>query len=106
MALLQVIKRHERLMLGGLAALVLALLSLDARAAKDVTESCEADADCDSGHCVTVKDGSKKIPQHATLYPPNPTTKANLKTLIHANSITKEEACAGADAAKAPAACK
>jgi Novel toxin 16 len=60
MALLHGIKRHERSMVSGLATLVLALLSANALAAKDVNESCEADADCDSGHCVTVKDGGKK----------------------------------------------
>jgi D-xylose transport system substrate-binding protein len=52
------------------------------------------------------KDGSKKIPQKAILLAPIPITKANLQTVIDAKWISKEEACAGVDAAKAPPACK
>jgi len=52
------------------------------------------------------KDGSKKIPQQAILLAPMPITKANLKAVIDAKWITKEELCAGVDKAKAPAACK
>ena len=37
---------------------------------------------------------------------PVPITKENLKTVIDAKWITKDELCAGVDAAKAPAGCK
>lgn len=52
------------------------------------------------------KDGSKKIPQQAILLAPVPITQANLKTVIDAKWISKEEVCAGVSAAKAPPACK
>ena len=52
------------------------------------------------------KDGSKKIPQQAILLAPVPITKANLKVVVDAKWITKDELCAGVDKAKAPAACK
>ena len=52
------------------------------------------------------KDGSKHIPQQAILLAPMPITQANLKVVIDAKWITKEEVCAGVDAAKAPPACK
>jgi D-xylose transport system substrate-binding protein len=57
-------------------------------------------------HMTIFKDGSKHIPQEAILLAPMPITKANLKAVIDAKWITKEEVCAGVDAAKAPPACK
>jgi D-xylose transport system substrate-binding protein len=57
-------------------------------------------------HTTIFKDGSKHIPQQAILLAPIPITKANLKTVIDAKWISKEELCAGVDAAKAPPACK
>jgi D-xylose transport system substrate-binding protein len=57
-------------------------------------------------HTTVFKDGSKKIPQQAVLLAPMPITKANLKAVIDAKWITKDEVCAGVDKAKAPAACK
>jgi D-xylose transport system substrate-binding protein len=57
-------------------------------------------------HATIFKDGSKHIPQQAILLAPMPITKANLKAVIDAKWISKEEVCAGVDAAKAPPACK
>ena len=57
-------------------------------------------------HTTIFKDGSKHIPQQAILLAPIPITKANLKSVIDAKWISKEEVCAGVDAAKAPPACK
>jgi D-xylose transport system substrate-binding protein len=57
-------------------------------------------------HTEIFKDGSKHIPQQAILLTPIPITKANLKAVIDAKWISKDELCAGVDAAKAPAACK
>lgn len=55
---------------------------------------------------VIFKDGSKHIPQHAILLAPVPITKHNLKIVVDAKWITKEELCSGVNPAKAPTACK
>jgi D-xylose transport system substrate-binding protein len=57
-------------------------------------------------HMVIFKDGSKHIPQEAVLLAPVPITKDNLQVVIDAHWITKAEACAGVNPAKAPPACK
>ena len=53
----------------------------------------------------TFADGSKKVKMSAILIPPVAITRDNLNLVIDAGWITKEKACAGADAAKVPA-CK
>jgi D-xylose transport system substrate-binding protein len=53
----------------------------------------------------TFKDGAKKVEMSAILIPPVAITQENLNLVIDAGWITKEKACAGADAAKV-AACK
>ncbi len=50
--------------------------------------------------------GTKKINMSSMFLKPIPITKANLDYVIKAAWLTKEQACAGVDAAKAPAACK
>lgn len=50
--------------------------------------------------------GSKKIPMQSIFLAPIPVTADNLKLVIDAKWATKEQVCAGADKAKAPAACK
>jgi D-xylose transport system substrate-binding protein len=53
----------------------------------------------------TFADGAKKVKMSAILIPPMAITQDNLDAVIKAGWITKEKACAGADAAKV-AACK
>jgi D-xylose transport system substrate-binding protein len=53
----------------------------------------------------TFADGAKKVKMSAILIPPMAITKDNLDAVIKAGWITKEKACAGADASKV-AACK
>ena len=53
----------------------------------------------------TFADGANKVKMNAILIPPQPITQDNLNLVIDASWITKDKACAGADAAKVPA-CK
>ena len=53
----------------------------------------------------TFADGAKKVKMAAILIPPMAITQDNLDSVIKAGWITKEKACAGADASKV-AACK
>ena len=53
----------------------------------------------------TFADGANKVKMNAILIPPQPITQDNLNLVIDAGWITKDKACAGADAAKVPA-CK
>jgi D-xylose transport system substrate-binding protein len=53
----------------------------------------------------TFADGANKVKMSAILIPPVAITQANLNEVIDAGWISKEKACAGADAAKVPA-CK
>ena len=53
----------------------------------------------------TFADGAKKVKMSAILIPPMAITQDNLDAVIKAGWITKEKACAGADASKV-AACK
>jgi D-xylose transport system substrate-binding protein len=53
----------------------------------------------------TISDGAKKVKMNAILIPPTAITRDNLDVVIKAGWISKEKACAGADASKV-AACK
>ena len=53
----------------------------------------------------TFADGANKVKMNAILIPPQAITQDNLNLVIDAGWITKDKACAGADAAKVPA-CK
>jgi len=53
----------------------------------------------------TFADGAKKVKMNAILIPPMAITRDNLDEVIKAGWISKEKACAGADASKVPA-CK
>jgi D-xylose transport system substrate-binding protein len=53
----------------------------------------------------TFADGANKVKMSAILIPPVAVTRDNLNVVIDAGWISKEKACAGADAAKV-AACK
>jgi D-xylose transport system substrate-binding protein len=53
----------------------------------------------------TFADGAKKVKMNAILIPPTAITRDNLDVVIKAGWISKEKACAGADASKV-AACK
>lgn len=50
--------------------------------------------------------GSKKIPMQSIFLAPIPVTADNLKLVIDAKWVTKEQVCAGVDKAKGPAVCK
>jgi D-xylose transport system substrate-binding protein len=59
----------------------------------------------DAAGGATFADGAKKVTMSAILVPPMAITQENLNAVIDAGWISKEKACAGADATKV-AACK
>ena len=54
----------------------------------------------------TWNSGPKGVEMNAILLQPVPITQDNLNVVVDAGWITKEELCAGVDAANAPAACQ
>ncbi len=74
-------------------------------AGEAANELAEGKSIADVAKGATFADGANKVKMSAILIPPVAVTTENLNAVIDAGWISKEKACAGADAAKVPA-CK